>query len=565
MGLASNELAQTTDVLAAQRQNASPASVDETHSAPPRVVVFDGDAPRFTDLTASLLRSRLRVYSALVAVVLLAALVGGIVNHESLLANSLRGAVLALIGSCFFFLSSKTRTALWKLRSVELIIIGVLAAQLLLMMSKRLGEFTRQQDAISIAAAVNIYMGAWCVVILGYATFIPNWWPRALAMTLLMACAPYVVLFYFRVNVEGFEKLHAASRMQSPISLTIVAAVIATWGTHIISTIRKRAFRAEQLGKYRLIRRLGAGGMGEVYEAEHQMLKRPCAIKLIKLDQEIDKDAHARFEREVTATAQLTHWNTVEIFDYGHTSDGTFYYVMELLAGMSFEELVSSSGPLPSARVLYLLDQVCAGLSEAHRKEIIHRDIKPANLFASERGGVYDVAKILDFGLVKVVAPDKRSGQAEENACGSPHFISPEQAMRYDAVDGRADVYSLGATAYYLVTGRPPFEGRSVSELIRAHLSAPVTPPTQLVNIPQDLEQIILRCLAKDPRDRYETIDDLRAALRACSEFGTWNETRSRQWWLAHAEQAKPSEPLGPTAAPTRSKAEHIEATRALT
>jgi eukaryotic-like serine/threonine-protein kinase len=565
MGFDSNDIAPTTDVLAAMRANSPATNSNAPTTSPPRVVVFEGDAPRFTDLTAALLRSRLTVYASLVAVIFIAAFIGGILKHEQLLATSLRGAVVALILSCFFYLRSNQPKPLWKLRFVELIIIGVLSVQLLLMMAVRLRDFAAVNDAVSIAASVNIYMGAWCVVILGYATFIPNVWTRALVMTLLMAISPYGVLTYLRFNDRELDALISLSKMQSPIPLTIVSAVIATWGTHIISTIRKRAFRAEQLGKYRLIRRLGAGGMGEVYEAEHQMLKRPCAIKLIKLDQEIDKDAHTRFEREVTATAQLTHWNTVEIFDYGHTSDGTFYYVMELLAGMSFEDLVTKAGPLPPARAIYLLDQVCAGLSEAHRKEIVHRDIKPANLFASERGGVYDVVKILDFGLVKVVSPDQHASQSEETACGSPHFISPEQAMKYDAVDGRADVYSLGATAYFLLTGRPPFEGKSIGELVRAHLMAPPPPPSQFVTIPQDLERIILRCLAKAPQDRFETTEDLRTALRNCGEFGQWNEAKSREWWLCQVESTAQSTQICPEAAPTQPQNHPFEATRAFT
>lgn len=564
MGFESETLAPTTDVIAAMRANPVSGAERGSTATAPRVVVFEGDAPRFTDLTAALLRSRLMVYAALVAVILAAALLGGVVKGESLLANAFRASVLSLVVLCFFYLRALQGRPLWKLRLVELVIIGVLAMQLLLMMASRLTHFASRNDAVTVAACVHIYLAAWCVVILGYATFIPNFWPRALAMTLAMACAPYVLIAYLRSQNGVLDSLMAQQNWQSPIPLPAAAAVIATWGTHIISTIRKRAFRAEQLGKYRLVRKLGAGGMGEVYEAEHQMLKRPCAIKLIKLDQQIDQAAQARFEREVTATAQLTHWNSVEIFDYGHTNDGTFYYVMELLAGKSFEDLVAENGPLPAARVVYLLDQVCAGLSEAHRKGIVHRDIKPANLFASERGGVYDVVKILDFGLVKVVANGQLGKPSDEAACGSPHFMAPEQAMRYDAVDGRADIYSIGATAYYLLTGRPPFEGRSIGELVRAHQSTPPKPLNQIVFVPNDLEQIVLRCLEKDRAKRYLDVDQLRDALRNCRAFADWSESKSREWWQSQ-EIASLSAPPTSHAAPTTSDQQlPLEATRAI-
>jgi eukaryotic-like serine/threonine-protein kinase len=561
----SDSIAPTTDIALGTRADSSANGATVPQTAPPRVVVFEGDAPRFTDLTAALLRTRLLVYAGMVSVLLIAALAGGLLNRdESALIIAFRTAIVVLVVLCFVYLRPKTAKPLWKLRIVELIIIGMLSVQLLIMMATRLTDFTKAGDAVTVAACVHIYLAAWCVVILGYATFIPNFWPRALAMTLAMAAAPYATILYLRMQNPTLDQFIELQKMNSPISLPFTAAVIATWGTHIISTIRKKAFRAEQLGKYRLVRRLSAGGMGEVYEAEHQMLKRPCAIKLIKLDQQIDAAAQARFEREVIATSQLTHWNTVEIFDYGHTNDGTFYYVMELLDGMSFEELVAEAGPLPAARVAYLLDQTCAGLSEAHRKGIVHRDIKPANLFASERGGVYDVVKILDFGLVKVSDANSLASAGDETACGSPHFMAPEQAMRYDAVDGRADVYSLGATAFFMLIGRPPFEGRSVGELVRAHQSARVTPPSQYVDVPVDIESLILKCLAKDPSDRFRNVDDLRDALRKSSSFAQWNENKSRDWWQSRSNSDRSQKLDEGEAAPTSARRLQDEATQAL-
>jgi eukaryotic-like serine/threonine-protein kinase len=222
--------------------------------------------------------------------------------------------------------------------------------------------------------------------------------------------------------------------------------------------IRREAFQAKQLGQYVLKRRLGAGGMGEVYQAEHQLLKRPCAVKLIKPDKQTDPAALARFEREVQATAKLTHWNTVEIFDYGHADDGTFYYAMELLPGLSLEDLVKFHGPVPAERAVHFLRQACAALTEAHAKGLIHRDLKPANLFAAERGGVYDVVKLLDFGLVREQkrAQDLKLTQPGSFS-GSPLYMCPEQVK---------DVRQTGCAQRHLLARRgrllPPHRASSV-------------------------------------------------------------------------------------------------------
>jgi eukaryotic-like serine/threonine-protein kinase len=292
--------------------------------------------------------------------------------------------------------------------------------------------------------------------------------------------------------------------------------------------------------QYVLKTKLGSGGMGEVYTAEHQLLKRPCAIKLIKPSKATDAAALARFEREVQATAKLTHWNTVEIFDYGHSDDGTFYYVMELLPGLSLEDLVKYHGPLPPERAVHFLRQVCKALREAHLKGLIHRDIKPANVFAAERGGVYDVAKLLDFGLVKQQALPEGDEQLTQMGTfsGSPLYMCPEQVKAYSKLDARSDIYSLGAVAYYLVTGRPPFVGESPWDIIAAHSRDPVEPPAQ-VNpaVPQDLELIIIRCLAKMPANRFPDVDSLDKALAACECAGKWTEQQAAGWWREVEEQ----------------------------
>jgi serine/threonine-protein kinase len=273
--------------------------------------------------------------------------------------------------------------------------------------------------------------------------------------------------------------------------------------------------------------------MGEVYLAEHQLLKRPCAIKVIRPGKADDPKVLARFEREVRATAGLSHWNTVEIFDYGRTEDGTFYYVMEYLPGFSLSELVERYGPLPPARVVYLLRQTCDALREAHAAGLIHRDIKPGNIFAAQRGGVYDVAKLLDFGLAKPLMSSESLQLTQEGAItGSPLYMSPEQALGEVEPDARGDIYSLGAVAYFLLTGSPPFDGDKPMKVLLAHAHEEVVPPSHVrPEIPADLEQIVLRCLAKGPEDRFQTVNSLGQALSECEIAGDWSREHAARWW----------------------------------
>ena len=281
--------------------------------------------------------------------------------------------------------------------------------------------------------------------------------------------------------------------------------------------------------------------MGEVYLAEHQLLKRPCALKVIRPGKADDPKVLARFEREVRATAALSHWNTVEIYDYGRTDDGTFYYVMEYLPGQSVADLVNRYGALPPGRVIYLLRQICDALHEAHTAGLIHRDIKPGNIFAAQRGGVYDVAKLLDFGLAKPLANTVGEDihlTHDGAITGSPLFMSPEQSLGEKEPDARGDIYSLGAVAYFMLTGHAPFEANTPMKVLVAHAREEPPPFSRWRHDgPYDLEVVVMRCLAKRPEDRFQNVLDLNLAFAGCSAASDWSCQRAEEWWYEASHQ----------------------------
>ena len=277
-----------------------------------------------------------------------------------------------------------------------------------------------------------------------------------------------------------------------------VSLAIATVGSRVIFGLRTEAARVRRLGQYMLERQIGAGGMGVVYRASHAMLRRPTAIKLLPPDR-AGEASLARFEREVQITAQLSHPNTVAIYDYGRTPDGLFYYAMEYLDGINLEELVRLHGPQPAGRVLAILDQVCGALAEAHERGLVHRDIKPANIILTERGGEPDVAKVVDFGLVKpIVADDPRVTVSMPGVLtGTPLYMSPESLRASDGSDPRGDLYALGAVGYFLITGHTVFDAGSIAEILGHHLHTDPVPPSQRLGrpVPADLETVLMQCL----------------------------------------------------------------------
>jgi len=296
------------------------------------------------------------------------------------------------------------------------------------------------------------------------------------------------------------------------IASTVAFSVI---GGHARWSLRRQVFQARCLGRYRIIQKLGAGGMGEVWTAQHRGLKRFVAIKVLRSDGRRDLRAVRRFEREAHALSQLSHPNTVRIFDYGVTPDGLCYYAMELLHGKNLGQLVAEQGPLPPERAIRLLLQASRALGEAHAFGIVHRDVKPENLFVMSAGDENDILKVLDFGIAKLLIdrPDNTVTAANWIG-GTPSYMSPEAAAGL-VVSPRSDVYALGATLYFALTGRPPFEGSSVGAILQAHIKTiPLSPSVHLDrSLPAELDAIVLRCLEKSPADRYANASELADAL----------------------------------------------------
>ncbi len=320
----------------------------------------------------------------------------------------------------------------------------------------------------------------------------------------------------------------------------IAGVAVSTIASRVIYGLRKKALEARQLGQYTLEEKIGQGGMGEVYRARHAMLRRPTAVKLLAGDG--SEDQLRRFEKEVRLTAQLTHPNTISVYDYGRTPDGIFYYAMELLEGSTLEQLVERHGPQPPGRVVHLLRQVSGALKEAHRAGLIHRDIKPANIFLCRRGGVPDYVKVLDFGLVRQIrGSDDVSGSNVHAVVGTPLYLAPEAIVSPDKIDARVDIYGLGGVAYFLSTGTPPFSGANVVEVCAHHLHTPVEPPSRRCPLPSDLEGVILACLAKDPEQRLQSAGLLLEALEACVDARSWTEADAERWWLALDGSTEPA------------------------
>ena len=389
--------------------------------------------------------------------------------------------------------------------------------------------------------------------------------PRKTLVVSLLAATSAPVFFAAGVLAQGADWPSAGLLLNSFLPHFVVAGmaiVPASVVQRLAVDLGTAQDAASELGTYRLIEPLGRGGMGEVWRAEHKLLRRPAAIKVIQADAlrgDVAQRAaiQARFEREAAITGALRSSHTVELYDFGRTENGAFYYVMELLEGIDLETLVERFGPLPPARAVFLLRQVCVSLAEAHARGLVHRDIKPANLLSCRLGVQFDVMKVLDFGLVafsgEVAGKDDAKLTGEGAILGTPAYMSPEQADNRDGLDHRSDLYSLGCVAYWLLTGRAVFEQPSPLRVIVDHLKTqPERPSARLGRaIPAELEELVLACLAKDPADRPASAECLLERLEALRFDEPWSQPEARCWWREHLpELAAPPANADPSPLP---------------
>jgi len=404
------------------------------------------------------------------------------------------------------------------------------------------------------------WVAAWAPL---FTVVIPTRPVKAALVTLVSVLSVPIVIGFMVVSERTTFRPDANRFFFWTVLPYLLITIMAYVGARVVYTLGRAVTEARELGSYRLVERLGQGGMGEVWRAKHRLLARPAAIKLIRAADgagtAAQQEAIRRFEREAQVTAGLSSPHTVQLFDFGVADDGSFYYVMELLNGLDLERLVQRYGPIPAERAVYLLRQVCQSLAEAESYGLVHRDIKPANLFVCRYGGEHDFLKVLDFGIAKP-APDMMQtgamGFTQDNVLqGTPAYIAPEQVMNGSNVDGRADIYATGCVGYFLLTGKPVFTGDTPMAVVVQHAHSQPAAPSESseLPIPPALDRLILDCLAKSPSDRPQSARELSQRLAEVDMANAWTEDRARDWWGTH--QPVPKSRLsvaGPEAEPVR-------------
>ncbi|MDQ3025401.1 MAG: serine/threonine protein kinase [Pseudomonadota bacterium] len=343
------------------------------------------------------------------------------------------------------------------------------------------------------------------------------------------------------VEIEADEAYGPLEYLQ--LAFSVLAALVLISMTAAASTslwaMREKLREARRVGAYRIEREIGTGGMSHIYLAHHTHLKRPAAVKILKSHLATD-EAVARFQREAQLCSQLAHPNTIEIYDYGTTREGQWYYAMEYLRGASLEEIVRRQGPMPAARVVHALRQACGSLKEAHDRGWVHRDVKPSNLMLCVRGGEHDVLKVLDFGLIKQVRnPDTRDITQYSRILGTPLYMAPERLRNPADADARADIYALGAVAWFALAGRPAFEAQTDHDIVYRVMNemAPSLATGAVQGVPAALESLVARCLAKEREARPTDIEEVRRTLDDIAVALPWGEADARAWWAAHGAQ----------------------------
>ncbi len=508
--------------------------------------VVAGEGTTFDTETARILRIRLRgalsMITAAILVVFLVELLRPGAHFSSELVQYARGVALIVEFGFLAILFSRLELSHAALRTTEVASFLTLFLLLAVILYGDLMQAAETENLASAAALLKTQVLANFAVVVVYGMYIPNTWKRALCVmlppVLLHAFVPILAL----IQAPFLQQIIGTGVLLEGTIIRLLGVTAATYALHLIHGLRTEVYEARQMGQYHLKEQLGAGGMGEVWKAEHRLLARPAAVKLIKPDNlghatlDGGRALTRRFEREAKSTAALRSPHTIVLYDFGSTAEGTFYYAMELLEGLDLKDLVERFGPVPPERAIHFLAQACDSLAEAHRTGLVHRDIKPANLYSCRLGVNYDFLKVLDFGLVKDrVQPEGDETQLTQvgMTTGTPSFISPEAALGKATLDGRSDIYALGCVGYWLVTGQLVFEADSPIAMALAHLQETpgVASSVSEFDIPQGFDDVIASCLSKKPGDRPATAEQLAGLLRSIPISRPWDPARAEEWW----------------------------------
>jgi serine/threonine-protein kinase len=465
-------------------------------------------------------------------------------------------SLLAILGISAGLLLSRVALSLARLRVLELTIFGAVAAYLANESYLRILNDMQQGSPRLALSSWTTSALHFVVLMVIYGIFIPNARSRASLVVAGIGAIPMGLGALLWLRHPGFSDSAAsvttAGTIADVILPLIMGMAIAIFSVVLINAYRRAAVDAQDLGVYDLKGKIGSGGMGEVWLGEHKILARPAAVKLIRRDtlgngdDEMARRALRRFELEAQATATLRSPHTVELYDFGVTSGGVFYYVMEYLEGLDLDTLVRRSGPVPAERAIHFMTQACDSLGDAHAKGMVHRDIKPANIFSCRMGLRYDYVKVLDFGLVKASVEENGESRItrEGSMTGTPAYMSPEMALEEDMVDARSDIYALGCVCYWLLTGKELFEAKTAVGVLTEHIKTAPIPPKERgeMEIPEELNGIVLKCLEKDPADRFQSVLELSTALTSCPVQATWDSHRAERWWKLHNPDARVGE-----------------------
>ncbi len=467
-------------------------------------------ASRLHEGMRQLLHARLMLVSAcLIAVMIVITMITAV--NIDLMPGSipLRAVAVILLLGCMAWLHFRRHVSMASLRRIELIIFAVPVIEMVLLQAFRTEmQLTLGRPEIIPLVQATVGLAA-CLLIAIYGIFIPSTWQRTALITTGTALLPTGGAWLQLWMNDSPSQAYVEFNYAIPV-LTLCMAVIVSMGAHLVDSLRREVEVAREYGQYHLTEEIGRGGMGVVYRGEHRLLKRPAAIKLIHPESAADKAAVERFEREVQLAATLTHWNTVRIYDYGHTDHGDFYCVMELLEGRTLADLLKTKKTLSVQQTVTIVKQICDGLQEAHGRGMVHRDLKPANIFLAATGGREQVVKILDFG----VATSRFLPESTDTVrlIGTPFYMSPEQ-IRGEPTGPTSDIYTIGCVMFECLTGDPPFRRDRMQDALEAHLSEP-PPLDRLPDHPPELRAVVARCLEKDIDRRFQSVDELRAACR---------------------------------------------------